>query len=155
MVQYDAVDPLEQAAILQSIGQDMVSVAPAEWTQLRFIARETVQTAERILEIVDADGAVDISQSIAMPSQSDRIQKLRTGMYEPDKGTWYTMVLVVENSGEYHARYEYNDEPEFRFPTSPHAFAADLEYFPRDTAHTPGWLAQRAVDLDNGTTERG
>lgn len=139
-MQHRPMTPLERDAVIRDIGVDMVSAAPTEWKTLHLTIEATVESYRHLYEVVDQFGNVDRSRFLAMPSQGDRAAALRVGMYEPGKGTWFTMKVTVEESGEYSAAFDYENPPTLGSPLPSRAFEADLQIFPRDRQSTPGWL---------------
>ena len=67
-------------------------------------------------------------------------EPLRAGTFEPSKGTWFGLRYVVDQSGEYHVSFDYDDEPEFDVALAHANYACDFARFPRDEAHMPSWL---------------
>src|SRR5690349_18496031 len=67
--------------------------------------------------------------------------ELRTRMYRPGEGTWYTATVVVRATGGTTIDFDDDHEPESRF--APVSWLADLDRFPRTPEATPAWLSER------------
>ncbi len=76
--------------------------------------------------------------------------KLRTAMYEPGRGAWFTAMIVIDRAGGYQIDFDYDTEPDFNPQLTAGAYALDLQYYPRDRAHTPMWL-QDKLDQTSGS----
>ncbi|MFE6920294.1 hypothetical protein ACFVAV_04525 [Nocardia sp. NPDC057663] len=70
---------------------------------------------------------------------------LRTRMYVPGTGTWFTAVYTLDNSGDVTLEFNYDGEPDF-FPRLVNGiYFLDQQRYPRAWAHTPKWL-QHKID---------
>ncbi|UKA48881.1 hypothetical protein LFT48_15740 [Arthrobacter sp. FW305-123] len=71
-------------------------------------------------------------------------KKLREVMYEPGKGTWFSMTLKVTPKGDgWEADYNYTEKPvwELGEPVND-TYAQELYLFPRDEDHIPDWFKE-------------
>lgn len=142
-------DPLEWAAI-QNIGRTLMGSAPNGWDQLRYEYRATIQIDGDRLESVSPDGVVTrISAPFAVMEQ---LSDLRSAMFVPEVGTWFTARVVIDRDGDCHAAFDYDSEPDFVPPLTADAYALDFEYFPRSREHAPLWLQTKleSVSRDAG-----
>ncbi|MFG1796765.1 hypothetical protein [Nocardia sp. NPDC049149] len=70
---------------------------------------------------------------------ADLCWQLKKGMNRPEVGTWFTVRCEVDESGSFRADFDYDEEPSLR--AIPEHYAKEMEWFPRDAAHTPDWLS--------------
>ncbi len=71
-------------------------------------------------------------------------KKLREVMYEPGKGTWFSMTIKITPKGDgWEADYNYTDKPvwELGEPVND-TYAQELYLFPRDEEHIPDWFKE-------------
>ncbi len=130
--------PPEQEELLQEVGGILLSAAPAGWQELRLSFRSTVGISTASFLVTAEDGG---PVAAATPTAVMKVlKKLRAGMYEEDRGSWYTALVTVRPPGRYEVEYDYDGEPEFTPPLTAGAFALDQDYFPRSDEHVPAWL---------------
>lgn len=140
MAEQDSLGPAEHAEIQQAIGRALVEAAPSGWNELRYEFRATIQIDGDRFESVASDG---MAARISAPfSVMELFAELRSAMYRPGVGTWFTARYVVNRLGDYKFDFDYDSEPDFNPQLTPGAFALDLEYFPRDDEHMPEWLRE-------------
>lgn len=67
---------------------------------------------------------------------------LRKMMYElaPEKGAWFSAFFTVQNDGQFHTHFEYDEKPEFAYEPSNEEYIDDLKIFPRQEHLIPQWL---------------
>ncbi len=73
--------------------------------------------------------------------------RLKTGMKRPAIGTWFTVRCEIDESGSFRTDFDYDGEP--RLGAIPEHYARELEWFPRDAAHTPDWLTAILARVPN------
>ncbi|MFI9402404.1 hypothetical protein [Nocardia sp. NPDC052316] len=64
---------------------------------------------------------------------------LKTGMNRPGVGTWFSVRYEIDAAGEFRVDYDYDNEPPLG--AGPEHFLREMAWFPRDSEHTPAWLA--------------
>ncbi|MFE2958729.1 antitoxin YezG family protein [Nocardia tengchongensis] len=145
MAQGDSLDPVEQSAVLEAVGQALVGAVPQGWSQIRFEFRGTVQIDGGRLESIAEDGS---SSRHSVPKVAMRqFDKLRAAMYEPGKGAWFTAKLLIDRTGAYKVNFDYDAEPDFNPQLTAGAYALDLEYYPRDPENIPMWLQEKLREV--------
>ncbi|MGW4351633.1 hypothetical protein ACWELJ_06025 [Nocardia sp. NPDC004582] len=141
MTECDSVEPLEHSEAFGAIGRAIAEDAPDGWQQLRLDYRATIQIEAARMQAVDAAGLVS---HIEVPDAAmDCLTELRSAMYQPGTGTWFTARFVLDLAGEYSVEFDYENEPDFIPQLTAGAYALDQEYFPRDADHTPDWLSAK------------
>lgn len=129
---------------VESAVRALSAAAPAGWQRLRFAFYATVGIDSASFETVGMDGRTQTSMP---PGHAMRhMDELRSAMYRPDKGAWFTARLNVERSGRYSVEFDYDNEPDFTPPLTGSAYALDLDAFPRSREHTPSWLREKLRD---------
>ncbi|WP_146795217.1 hypothetical protein [Agrococcus baldri] len=123
---------------MRQIAEAVGTEARGDWSSARLV---TAMTAGVIgaTNFVTVDG----QETETFPSTTavENAAKLRDLMYEPGKGTWYTMTMVVTREGTADTDFDYDSEPTFvSIPVGDQAFVDDARIFPRDDDHTPDWL---------------
>lgn len=74
------------------------------------------------------------------------VGRLRATMHREGAGTWFSATFRVTPEGSATAAFDYDGEPRWDAPPAPGDYVRDLERFPRDAAHIPGWLAARLAE---------
>lgn len=131
---------LEQAAVIREIAQSVGSNATGDWRTARFVAHMTAAVSSCAVFISDGG---DERRTLAARDAKLAAERLRTLMYKPGAGTWFTMEVLVRRERTADARFDYDSEPAFHVPPSDLAYVEDARVFPRDAAHTPDWLAAK------------
>lgn len=133
--------PLQQAQLIGSIAEAVGGSLPAGWTQARFVATMTAGVSDFAVW-VSTDGAE--AKALAPRPASKGAKQLRELMYEPEKGTWFTMTMTLHPHGSADTAFDYEGEPDFgAAPVDDVAFVTDFQRFPRKPEHTPDWLQQK------------
>lgn len=137
-----SADPAAVAAELhQHIGQALVAAAPLGWVELRRVQVQVGKTGQAFHRAVLTNGEEDGRWSAPM-AVGKALRELRSLMYRPGKGAWYTAVCTVTSSGEVSFDVD-DDEPQWDIDVVPETYAEDLEMFPRDEEHRPAWLQEK------------
>jgi len=135
------LSPPEQEELVREVGGMLQTKLPAGWQRANLSFRSTYGVDTATFIVTDSSGA---EKRTPTPTAALRkMRELRNGMYEQDRGTWFTGTLVLEPPGKYQIEYDYDGEPTFVPPLKPSAFELDFEFFPRSEEHTPDWLRQK------------
>jgi hypothetical protein len=135
------VDAVEQQQVLVGVGRGVASLAPAGWQRITIEFSGLVDMASSSVEIIHSDGRSEYTE---LPLQASfEMNKLRGGMYEKGKGTWFSARFVIEQSGDFAVDYNYDEEPPFPFELDPERYANDYRYYPRDWDKIPDWLRRK------------
>ncbi|MCP2261553.1 Protein of unknown function (DUF4237) [Streptoalloteichus tenebrarius] len=132
----------EQLALEQRCCRLLARVLPADWRELHF-QLVAVHTADaHAYEVTRADGETVAGR---LPDEVCQVLgELRERMYQPGRGTWFSVLGWLTPPNQARLRYEFDEEPAWGDQEPPAAFyAADLERFPRDPAAVPDWLRAR------------
>lgn len=133
--------PVEQQQVLVSVGRGIASLAPAGWQRITIYFSGLVDLASSSVEIIHHDGRLERAE---LPlRESMEMNKLREGMYEKGKGTWFSSTFVIEQSGDFTVDYNYDEEPPFPFKLDSERYANDYRHYPRDWENIPGWLRKK------------
>jgi len=132
----------EQDQLTRQVGRALLSVAGADWQQVRAEYRSAGRHIEVDVLVKGPDGV----ERPARPPQEvvDGLGRLRQGMYRPGRGTWLSALYVLDPPSAFSAEFEPDVEPRWRRLPPPIGFADELRFFPREDAHIPDWLRQRA-----------
>ncbi len=81
---------------------------------------------------------MDIPNDITMLTD-----ELRQIMYSqnPKNGAWYTMILEINEDGNFSLKFDYDNEPDFSIEIDKERYKKDLEFFPREVI--PEWLRKK------------
>lgn len=152
MTEPNRLSPPEQEEVVQEVAGVMLSIAPAGWQKLELVYRSTVAVdAAEILATTTGE-----PERIPVPMKiSSRMSSLREGMYEQDRGSWFTARLVLEPPGKYQIEYDYDGEPTYVPPLTSGAYALDFQYYPRSEEHTPDWLREKLADAEASAEQPG
>lgn len=115
---------------------------PLRWATAEVTVWATILTSTWTMSAVNTDGT---RTSRAPQKAFDRkVEEFRAACYVPGRGTWYSATFALTNGGEPDVRLRYDENPEWRSAwPHPHSYVRDLEFFPRDDEHIPGWLREQ------------
>ena len=131
----------ERDEMLRNLAGLLPAAVLDPWEEIHLSYSAVGDAATMSCTVVRVDGS---TSTINPPYRATRLlPDLRAGMFEPGKGTWFSMRCVVERSGQHHASFDYIGEPEFDFTLVDSSYAIDLASFPRAEAHIPAWLKKK------------
>lgn len=79
-----------------------------------------------------------------LPPEADKLlNKLRTGMYQRGKGTWFRAGFRIKESREIGLEFDQKNPPDFAQDIDPRCYLWDVRRFPRSSDHIPDWLLER------------
>ena len=140
MVPPKQLDPTEQEALVKQIGLALLRAAPEEWDRLTVDYRAVGRYAEADGEVVYSDEEI---HDWPVPAEITALfARLRTGMYRDGRGTWFNASYRLDHPSSYNLDYD-RDEPDWRQPPPPQAYADDLQTYPRTPDNIPEWLMRR------------
>ncbi|MFC4003897.1 ferredoxin [Prauserella oleivorans] len=136
------LDAAQRQQLIGQIGRALATAVPPGWRRMRVEYRAAGRHVEADLAVTGPDG-------VAVPARppAEAVQllgRLRTGMYEPGRGTWLTAVLEFSPEVPPQPTFVLDDEPRWRRVPPPIGFQDELRFFPRAEQHIPGWWRQRA-----------
>ncbi|ADH70424.1 hypothetical protein [Nocardiopsis dassonvillei] len=141
------LSPEEQQEILVQIGSRILSEAPEGWKSLTYRVQTVIEHASSELIVEFGDGT---SRRKFPPADISLIRdKLRAGMYQEGKGTWFSFEYVITPPGRFNVTYNYDEDPGITFPTA-FGFTNDLVYFPRDEEYMTDWLREKLREEAEG-----
>lgn len=124
-----------------SLGRILAQISPAGWRRIDLKILMLAGIADLSLSVVMKDGS---SPEVQPARELTQIaSELRSRMYRPGAGTWFGMRYMMDPPGAYWVSYNTDFDPLWDPPVPPEAYAQDLEAFPRDERHLPGWLRDR------------
>lgn len=132
--------PREQQKLLTKLGMELLPAASDDWETVTYTLCALIGQLSERLEEVRQDGTT--SRKHAPLGVIDLVKELRAGMYREGRGTWYSLTYTISRPGSFKADYDYDSRPGFTFYPEASAFAADLEFFPRNDEHIPDWLQE-------------
>lgn len=145
----------EQDQLTRQVGRALLTVAGADWQQVRAEYRSVGRHIEVDVVVKGPDG---VERPVRPPQEVvDGLGRLRQGMYRPGRGTWLSALYVLDPPSAFSAEFEPDVEPRWRRVPPPIGFADELRFFPRGDEHLPDWLRQRAglPPADQGGAEAG
>ncbi|WP_197319142.1 ferredoxin [Saccharomonospora sp. NB11] len=141
----DSVGPLDERQrdeLVTRVGTLLAEAAGSGWTQLLCEYRSVGKHVEVDAMAFGPDGS---PMPVRPPAEVvSLLGQLRTGMAEPGRGTWLSATVTVDPSGTAYADFSYHTQPRWRRNPPPLGFQDELRMHPRDDAHLPAWLRQRA-----------
>ncbi len=132
----------QQQELVQQIGQAAAAALPAGWQQLQVVCRAAGRHVEVDVAALAPDNRTYPVQP--HPELPRLFGVLRTGMYQPGRGTWLTATLVFSPQQPPFTDYQPDVEPRWRQLPPPIGFQDELRFFPREDRFVPPWLRQRA-----------
>jgi hypothetical protein len=134
-----------QKAVLEDIAMVLIHSLPPGWNKCRLQRRAVGSHRETTLWVERIGG--EKVQLTADPALLGLLDRLRTVMYEPGKGTWFTARFEMTFPFEYRAGYVDDDEPAWDIRPLDEDRAEELRLFPRD--QVPTWLEVPAEPTAN------
>ena len=133
----------QQRELVTRIGQVLGSVVPPGWRQLRIEYRAAGRHIEADVLVTGADGLPRPMQP--HPEALRLLGMLRSGMYQPARGTWLGAILVFDPVRPPGVDYLLPEvEPPWRQRPPAMGFQDELRFFPRADENIPGWLRLQA-----------
>ncbi|MFF5260121.1 glycohydrolase toxin TNT-related protein [Actinomadura viridis] len=137
------------------LGRILLEIAPQGWRRIDLRILMIASVWEVALTVLMDDGR---HAEVEPPRNFAEIAaELRSMMYRPDEGTWFSMRYMMDPPDAYWASFNTDFDPFWDPPVPAKAWEHDLRVFPRTADHIPGWLRERLeADDQNGTMmERG
>ncbi len=133
---------------LQQLKYDMVyalsDAAPEGWQRIDLTCRVNVGVQDFTVTVLMADGGY---AEIAVPQDAVRIAvRMRELFYEDGEGTWFSMRFIVDPPTRFRVVHNVEWDPRWAPSIDPLGWVADLEAFPRDPEHIPGWLRDKLAE---------
>ncbi|MFE3173724.1 hypothetical protein ACFXPA_23140 [Amycolatopsis sp. NPDC059090] len=136
------LSPAQQQDLVQQIGQAAAAALPAGWQQLQVVCRAAGRHVEVDVNVLAPDNRTYPVQP--HPELPRLFGALRTGMYQPGRGTWLSATLVFSPQRPPFTDYQPDAEPRWRQIPPPIGFQDELRFFPREDRFVPPWLRHRA-----------
>jgi hypothetical protein len=114
-------------------------VAPKGWARISITVSATVLAYDYAVRVGMPDGT-DGGDVRLPPEILAEFDEMRSAMYEPGRGTWFSARLVLERGVAPEVTFDFDGDPQWWPPLHPAAFLRDLQAFPRDEEHVPEWL---------------
>ncbi|WP_150243311.1 hypothetical protein [Nocardiopsis quinghaiensis] len=133
--------PEEMMDTVQEIVDRTIEPVRGRWSEIVVDYRGLVRMSSSRVMVRREDGGVE--WDLLLPEVGQLLDRLRTGMYQSGKGTWFTARLTVSESREIGAHFDHDAPPEFDFEPDPRSFHQDIRCFPRSSDHLPDWLLDR------------
>lgn len=131
----------EQNQLVKQIGRAMLPALPPGWQRIRAEYRAAGRHIEVDLAFAGPDGQW---RPVRPPMEVVQLfGKLRTGMYEPVRGTWLSAVYEIEAPAAFAVEFDAEDEPRWRNAPPVIGFQDELRAFPRQDERIPAWLRRR------------
>ncbi|HEX2312747.1 MAG TPA: hypothetical protein VHJ17_03385 [Thermomonospora sp.] len=144
-----SLDPRGQQDLLEQVTQVLVHSLPGGWQGATVIHRALGSHSETLGQywLLNRPTPRLLDPHPALPGLFAR---LRSGMYRPQAGTWFTAVFRLDFPFGYQVRYDH-DEPDWRRSAPPPgAYAEELSMHPRSPENTPPWLPAHAAPETGG-----
>lgn len=134
------LDPVAQNAVLEDITLLLVHTLPPAWQQCVVVHRALGSYGETLGQVRKASGPGLPSLIEPHPALTELFARLRAGMYEPGRGTWFTARFRLDFPFTFEVSYDYDAEPDWRGRPPATAYAEELRDFARAPESTPPWL---------------
>ncbi|ALG09687.1 hypothetical protein [Kibdelosporangium phytohabitans] len=142
---------MEAEQLRNELCEALEFAAPMTWETIRLEVQATVVTSMASTSVVNRDGRPG---SLVLPDGfMDKLRDYRAACYEPGRGTWYSAVIALRVDGEPDIALHYDEKPEWGVWPHPTSYVRDLELFPRDEEHVPGWLREQ-IELAGPVPEK-
>ena len=127
------------------LGSALAAVAPTGWSRVEHVVRTVGPATSTTTKAQTPAGEVEIDERIDRDARR-LLTRLRTDMYRPGAGTWFTAKITIFADGRITTDFDYDNEPAYDF--APNSWADDAEKFPRTPENTPAWLAAKVEQPD-------
>ena len=133
------LNPIEQNELLQELTTLLVPALPEGWGQLVIEYRLLGRHVAGAVGVRNAGGPLVAWEP---PTEAWRfLSRLRTGMYQPGVGTWFSARFTIDPPDQFSISYNWQNEPEWgASPPPPEAYQEELRRFPRGENNIPAWL---------------
>ncbi|SMG32071.1 hypothetical protein [Agreia pratensis] len=137
---------LGERVYFEETAKALFSLIPPGFERIELRMRSLVGYNSASARTVRADGTRDSVKNIKIAT--DAAKRLREAMYREGAGTWFSVLFVVTVEGKVDVAYNYDEEPEWKYPIDPVLYVQDLEKFPRDPENVPEWLQKRVFEAE-------
>ncbi|HEY3709940.1 MAG TPA: ferredoxin [Amycolatopsis sp.] len=134
--------PDGQRDLVARVGQALVSATAPGWRRLQVDYRAAGRHVEVDVLVVAPDGRAHPVRP--HPEAVRLLGVLRSGMYQPGRGTWLSATLVFDPQRPPAAEFRPDQEPVWRQAPPPIGFRDELQFFPRADRFLPPWLRAKA-----------
>ncbi|SMG29125.1 hypothetical protein [Agreia pratensis] len=135
---------LGERVYFEETAKALFSLIPSGFERVELRMRALVGFNSASARILRADGSRDSLKDF--DSATDAAKRLREAMYREGAGTWFSVLFVVTVEGKVDVAYNYDEEPEWKYPIDPVLYVQDFERFPRDPENIPEWLQKRVLE---------
>jgi hypothetical protein len=136
-----ALREADEDQVVRWIGGWLMDAAPEGWRQVDLTVRLTSMVEEISPVVVMADGG---TRPLEAPADvSSLLFELRQKKYMRGRGTWLSLRMLLESTGDYGITYNFDQDPLWDPPVGADVYTHDLETFPRDDEWVPAWYRQR------------
>lgn len=136
------VPMMEQARLVNEVAALVLDSLTPPWDRAVLEFRALSYSAEHGLDIY---GGGTVLEDFAPDDSLHLLFELRTVMYVPGAGTWFSVEIEVTPDGRTQTRFNYDEEPAWTLPRDDETYVDDLERFPRDEENQPDWLRQKVA----------
>jgi hypothetical protein len=133
--------PRSYVDVLREMAAGLQQAVPATWTALKYYATVIGPRRRDSFVVTTPDGEVPLQG--APDHVRALLEELKRLMWEPERGAWIGVELVVDRaSGQLTPGFNYDLEPAGE-PMPAEVLADELRHFPRSPSRLPAWWAQR------------
>jgi hypothetical protein len=134
--------------VVRWIGGWLMDAAPDGWRRVDLTVRLTSMVEEIVPVAVLADGGTQEMEP--PPDVSPLLFELRNKKYMRARGTWLSLRMLIEPTGDYGITYNFDLDPLWDPPVGADVYEHDLDTFPRDDEWVPEWYRKRMNDEKPG-----
>ncbi|WP_328530113.1 antitoxin YezG family protein [Nocardioides sp. NBC_00368] len=128
---------VENQSQLEKLGHALMGAVNGDWSEIVLEVSAAGALTDTGLHVVRPDGIEDWSVKPTV-EVFDASKALRRGMYQPDKGTWYSATARLDRDGQLDVDFDY-DNPPLDGDAEDELLLKDQVLFPRDAGHLPDW----------------
>jgi hypothetical protein len=140
------LSPTEQNDVLAEIARLLMTVMPESFRTAELGGFVLAGTSGYRLRVDEGDP--EKMRRVSVPYGLDEAMRdLRRGMYDPERGSWYSLEFELTGDGRYTVEFNYDRRPSRSILDD--EFSRDLGSFPRADAHIPQWLKEIMASASN------
>lgn len=137
---------MRQQELLERLAYAVAGPRTDDWELLEYRSAQVLDHHEEAVYVRTPGAEPTVEAPPAATATLAR--ELRSVMYQPGGGTWFSATITLERAGDTSADFNYDDEPVWQASPAPEVYAQDLASYSRREDAVPDWLRERVAGVD-------